>query len=67
MVGFKFAFLKNLWYNKVSKVKWRNIMVEIGIPVYNAVDTLPKTLDSLVSQTVNDFCVCLSIDGDFQN
>ena len=42
-------------------------MVEIGIPVYNAVDTLPKTLDSLVSQTVNDFCVCLSIDGDFQN
>jgi glycosyltransferase involved in cell wall biosynthesis len=42
-------------------------MVEIGIPVYNAADTLPKTLDSLVSQTVNDFCVCLSIDGDFQN
>lgn len=42
-------------------------MVEIGIPVYNAVDTLPKALDSLVSQTVNDFCVCLSIDGDFQN
>lgn len=42
-------------------------MVEIGIPVYNAVNTLSKALDSLVSQTVNDFCVCLSIDGDFQN
>lgn len=42
-------------------------MVEIGIPVYNSVDTLSKSLDSLVSQTVNDFCVCLSIDGDSQN
>ena len=42
-------------------------MVEIGIPVYNSVDTLSKALDSLVSQTVNDFCVCLSIDGDSQN
>ena len=42
-------------------------MVEIGIPVYNAVDTLSKAFYSLVSHTVNDFCVSLSIDGDFQN
>lgn len=42
-------------------------MVEIGIPVYNAVNTLGKALDSLVAQTIDDFCVCLSIDGDSQN
>ena len=39
-------------------------MVEVGIPVYNAQDTLPKALDSLVAQTKNNFIVCLSIDGD---
>lgn len=37
---------------------------EVGIPVYNAVDTLPRTLESLVNQTVSDFGICLSIDGD---
>ena len=39
-------------------------MLEIGIPVYKALDTLPKALDSLVAQTKNNFIVCLSIDGD---
>ena len=39
-------------------------MLEIGIPVYNAKETLAKALDSLVVQTSNDFIVCLSIDGD---
>lgn len=39
-------------------------MLEIGIPIYNAFDTLPKALDSLVAQTKNNFIVCLSIDGD---
>lgn len=39
-------------------------MLEIGIPVYNAKDTLAKALDSLVAQTKNNFIVCLSIDGD---
>lgn len=39
-------------------------MLEIGIPVYKARDTLPKALDSLVSQTKNNFIVCLSIDAD---
>ena len=39
-------------------------MVEVGIPVYKALDTLPKALDSLVSQTYSPFLVCLSIDGD---
>ena len=39
-------------------------MVEVGIPVYNAQKTLEKALDSLVGQTINDFSVCLSIDGD---
>lgn len=42
-------------------------MIEIGIPVYNAKDTLPATLDSLVSQTYKNFSVCLSIDGDGVN
>lgn len=37
---------------------------EVGIPVYNALDTLPATLISLVGQTVHDFSICLSIDGD---
>ena len=37
---------------------------EVGIPVYNALNTLPATLMSLVNQTVHDFEVCLSIDGD---
>ena len=37
---------------------------EVGIPVYNAVDTLPRTLESLVNQTISDFGICLSIDGD---
>lgn len=39
-------------------------MLEIGIPVYNAKETLAKALDSLVAQTQNNFIVCLSIDGD---
>ena len=39
-------------------------MLEIGIPVYNAKETLAKALDSLVAQTKNNFIVCLSIDGD---
>ena len=39
-------------------------MLEIGIPVYKARDTLPKGLDSLVAQTKNNFIVCLSIDAD---
>lgn len=39
-------------------------MLEIGIPVYNALDTLPKTLDSLIAQTKNNFIACLSLDGD---
>lgn len=37
---------------------------EVGIPVYNALDTLSATLISLVGQTVHDFSICLSIDGD---
>ena len=41
-------------------------MVEVGIPVYKAQDTLAKALDSLVAQTKNNFIVCLSIDGDGQ-
>lgn len=39
-------------------------MIEVGIPVYNAVDCLPKALESLVNQTYSDFSVCLSLDGD---
>lgn len=39
-------------------------MVEVGIPVYKALDTLSKGLDSLVAQTYSPFLVCLSIDGD---
>ena len=39
-------------------------MLEIGIPVYNAKETLAKALDSLVAQTKDNFIVCLSIDGD---
>lgn len=39
-------------------------MVEVGIPVWHARDTLPKALDSLVAQTFNRFIICLSIDGD---
>lgn len=39
-------------------------MLEIGIPIYNALNTLSKTLDSLVAQTKNNFIVCLSLDGD---
>lgn len=42
-------------------------MLEIGIPVYNAKETLAKALDSLVAQTQNNFIVCLSIDGDDGN
>ena len=42
-------------------------MVEVGIPVYKARDTLPAALDSLVSQTKKNFLVCLSIDGDDEN
>lgn len=39
-------------------------MLEIGIPVYKAKDTLPDLLDSIVAQTQKKFFVCLSIDGD---
>lgn len=39
-------------------------MVEIGVPVYNARDTLPDLLDSIVAQTKKSVIVCLSIDGD---
>lgn len=42
-------------------------MVEIGIPVYKAKETLCDTLDSLVCQTYKRFIVCLSIDGDQEN
>lgn len=37
---------------------------EVGIPVYNAVDTLPRTLESLINQTVSNFGICLSLDGE---
>ena len=37
---------------------------EVGIPVYNALETLPATLVSLLGQTIHDFSICLSIDGD---
>ena len=39
-------------------------MVEVGIPVWHARDTLCKCLDSLVAQTLDRFITCLSIDGD---
>lgn len=42
-------------------------MLEVGIPVYQARNTLPDLLDSLVSQTRKMFLVCLSIDGDNEN
>ena len=39
-------------------------MVNVIIPIYNARETLPKTLDSLVAQTKNLFIVTLVQDGD---
>lgn len=39
-------------------------MIEVGIPIYKSLDTLPDLLNSLVSQTKKNFFVCLSIDGD---
>lgn len=44
-------------------------MVELGIPVYKARDTLPDALNSVVAQTYpkEKFFVCLSIDGDGEN
>ena len=39
-------------------------IVEIGIPIFHAKETLPAALDSLVAQTKKNFIVCLSIDGD---
>ena len=39
-------------------------MVEVGIPVWHAKDTLCKCLDSLVAQTLDRFITCLSIDCD---
>lgn len=39
-------------------------MVNVIIPVYNARETLPKTLDSLVAQTSNRFFVTLVQDSD---
>ena len=40
------------------------IEVEVGMPVYHARDTLPAALDSLICQTMKEFKVCISIDGD---
>ena len=42
-------------------------MIEVGIPVFNALDTLPQALDSLVAQTKKEFIVCVCIDGDENN
>ena len=42
-------------------------MVEVGIPVWHARDTLCKCLDSLVAQTLDRFITCLSIDCDGEN
>ena len=42
-------------------------MVEVGIPVWHARDTLCKCLDSLVAQTLDKFITCLSIDCDGEN
>lgn len=42
-------------------------MVNIIIPVYHSLQTLPKTLDSLVAQTKQMFLVTLSQDGDGEN
>ena len=39
-------------------------MLEIGIPVYNAGQTLPDLLDTLCAQTKKNFIVTLCIDGD---
>lgn len=39
-------------------------MVEVGIPVYHARDTIENALNSLLVQTRKEFKVCLSIDGD---
>lgn len=39
-------------------------MVEVGIPVYKARNTIEDTLNSLVAQTRKRFFVCLSIDGE---
>lgn len=39
-------------------------MVEVGIPIYKARDTIRMTLDSLLTQTQKIFSVCFSIDGD---
>lgn len=39
-------------------------MLEIGIPIWNAKDTLPALLDSLVTQTKKNFIVTLCCDGD---
>ena len=39
-------------------------MLEVGIPVYNALQTLPDLLDSLCVQTKKNFMVTLCIDGD---
>lgn len=39
-------------------------MVEVGIPVYKARETICDALNSLVSQTRKQFLVCLSIDGE---
>lgn len=39
-------------------------MVEVGIPVYKARETLPDALNSLVAQTRKNFITCLSIDGE---
>lgn len=38
--------------------------IEIGIPVYNALDLLPYALNSLLCQTNKNFDVCIAIDGD---
>ena len=38
-------------------------MVEVGIPIYQARETIRATLDSLLIQTQKIFSVCFSIDG----
>ena len=39
-------------------------MIEIGVPVYKAKETLPALLDTIITQTKKSIIVCLSIDGD---
>lgn len=61
----KRAFFKKKQMNKKSKEEvGESVMVNIIIPIYNARETLPKTLDSLVAQTKPLFMVTLVQDAD---